>query len=135
MPHLDARGLRGQVAIVGAADTAVGKVPGIGPTELCIDAAKRALNDSGLAKDAIDGLITCNSMAEPYMYHAEAMAEYLQIFPGYCMSVGAGGGTTFSILHHAASAIATGFWLASLGKNSTSTSLARVSNCLIAAGR
>ena len=108
LPHPDARGLRGQVAIVGAADTAVGKVPGIGPTELCIDAAKRALNDAGLAKDEIDGLITCNSMAEPYMYHAEAMAEYLQIFPGYCMSVGAGGGTTFSILHHAASAIATG---------------------------
>jgi acetyl-CoA acetyltransferase len=47
-------------------------------------------------------------MAEPYMYHAEAMAEYMQIFPRYCMSVGAGGGTTFSILHHAASAIVTG---------------------------
>jgi acetyl-CoA acetyltransferase len=47
-------------------------------------------------------------MAEPYLYHAEAMAEYLQIFPRYCISVGAGGGTTFSILHHAASAIVTG---------------------------
>jgi acetyl-CoA acetyltransferase len=42
------------------------------------------------------------------LYHAEAMAEYLQIFPRYCISVGAGGGTTFSILHHAASAIVTG---------------------------
>jgi acetyl-CoA acetyltransferase len=47
-------------------------------------------------------------MAEPYMYHAEAIAEYLQIFPRYCISVAAGGGTTFSILHHAASAIVTG---------------------------
>ena len=100
--------LRGQVAIVGAADTVVGKVPELGPTELCIDAAKRALDDAGISKDQIDGLVTCDSMAEPYMYHAEAMAEYLQIFPDYCMGVGAGGGTTFSILHHAASAIATG---------------------------
>ncbi|MCY1466357.1 hypothetical protein D9M71_846460 [compost metagenome] len=35
----------------------------------------------------------------------------------------------------AASAIATGFWLMSDGKNVTPISLARVSSCLIAAGR
>ena len=100
--------LRGKVAIVGAADTQVGIVPDLSATQLCIDAALRALKDAGISKDQVDGLITCNSMAEPYMYHAEAMAEYLQIFPRYCMAVGAGGGTTFSILHHAASAIVTG---------------------------
>jgi acetyl-CoA acetyltransferase len=100
--------LRGKVAIVGAADTDVGKVPQYGATALCVEAARRALEDAGITKDQIDGLVTCNSMAEPYMYHAEAIAEYLQIFPRYCISVAAGGGTTFSILHHAASAIATG---------------------------
>jgi len=100
--------LRGQVAIVGAADTEVGKVPGLSATQLCVDAALRCLDDAGIGKDQIDGLVTCNSMAEPYMYHAEMIAEYMQIFPSYCISVGAGGGTTFSILHHAASAIATG---------------------------
>ena len=42
------------------------------------------------------------------MYHAEAMAEYLQICPRYCMSAATGGGTTFSVLHQAASAISTG---------------------------
>ena len=93
---------------MGAADTEVGKVPQYGATALCVEAARRALDDAGITKDQIDGLVTCNSMAEPYMYHAEAMAEYLQIFPRYCISVGAGGGTTFSILHHAASAIVTG---------------------------
>ena len=100
--------LRGKVAIVGAADTPVGKLPQFSPTGLCIDAARRVMADANITKDKIDGLITCNSMAEPYMYHAEAMAEYLQIFPRYCMSVGAGGSTTFSILHHAAAAIASG---------------------------
>jgi acetyl-CoA acetyltransferase len=100
--------LRGKVAIVGAADTDVGIVPDMGATQLCIDAARRALSDAGIGKEQVDGLVTCNAMAEPYMYHAEAMAEYLQIFPRYCISVGAGGGTTFSILHHAASAIVTG---------------------------
>jgi acetyl-CoA acetyltransferase len=100
--------LRGQVAIVGAADTAVGIVPDKTPLELCVEAALAAIDDAGLKKDQIDGLVTCNAMAQPLLYHAEAVAEYLQIFPRYCINVGAGGGTTFSILHHAASAIATG---------------------------
>ncbi|MFT5579364.1 MAG: acetyl-CoA acetyltransferase [Paraglaciecola psychrophila] len=101
-------GLRGKVAIVGAADTELGSVPHMSATQLCVDAALRAMADAGIEKKDIDGLITCNSMAQPYMYHAEAIAEYMQIFPRYCMSAGAGGGTTFSVLHHAASAIATG---------------------------
>jgi len=100
--------LRGQVAIVGAADTEVGKVAHMSATQLCIDAAQRALRDAGIGKDDVDGLVTCNSMAEPHMYHAEAMAEYLQIFPKYCVSAGAGGGTTFAVLYQAASAIAHG---------------------------
>ncbi len=100
--------LRGQAAIVGAADTEVGKVPHLGATALCVDAALRALNDAGITKDQIDGLVTCNSMAEPHMYHAETIAEYLQIFPRYCVTAAAGGGTTFSVLQNAVSAIATG---------------------------
>ncbi|MCH8058518.1 MAG: thiolase family protein [Proteobacteria bacterium] len=100
--------LRGKVAIVGAAETEVGKVPHFGATALCVDAARRAMNDAGISKDQVDGLVTCNSMAEPYMYHAEVIAEYLQIFPRYCVSANAGGGTTLSSLHHAATAIASG---------------------------
>ncbi|MEH7177980.1 thiolase C-terminal domain-containing protein [Neobacillus vireti] len=100
--------LRGKVAIVGAADTEVGVVPHMTSTQMCADAALRAMADAGISKDQIDGLITCNSRAESYKYHAEAMAEYLQIFPSYCINVATGGGTTFSILHHAITAIATG---------------------------
>ncbi len=100
--------LRGKVAIVGAADTEVGVVPHLGATGLCVDAITRALDDAGLTKNDVDGLITCNSMADPYLYHAEMIAEYLQIFPRYCLGAGAGGGTSFAVLHHAASAIATG---------------------------
>ena len=100
--------LRGQVAIVGAADTRVGKVPELSATQLCVDAALRALADAGIAKDQVDGLITCNSMAEPHMYHAEMIAEYLQIFPRLCITAAAGGGTAFAVLQHAAAAIVTG---------------------------
>ena len=100
--------MNGQVAIVGVADTEVGVVPGRSPTELCVEAALLALADAGLDKGDVDGLITCNSFAEPIMYHAEAVAEYLQIFPSTCMTVNTGGGTTVSVLRHAAAAILSG---------------------------
>ncbi len=100
--------LRGKTAIVGMADTKVGKLPHIGATELCVEAAMLALEDAGISKDQVDGLVTCHSMTEPHMYHAEAVAEYMQIFPRYCVTANAGGGTTFSVLQNAAAAIATG---------------------------
>lgn len=100
--------LRGKVAIIGAADTEVGIVPHMSATQLTIDAALKALDDAGLTKNDIDGLITCNSFAEPILYHAEAMAEYLQIKPKLCYSVQTGGGTTFSLVEHAAAAIVAG---------------------------
>jgi acetyl-CoA acetyltransferase len=100
--------LRGKVAIVGAADTEVGKLPHTSATGLCVEAALLALDDAGISKDQIDGLVTCHSMTEPHMYHAEAIAEYMQIFPRYCVTANAGGGTTFSVLQNAAAAIMTG---------------------------
>jgi acetyl-CoA acetyltransferase len=100
--------LRGKTAIVGSADTEVGKLPHMSATELCVDAALRALDDAGINKDQVDGLVTCHSMTEPHMYHAEAIAEYMQIFPRYCVTANAGGGTTFSVLQNAASAIVSG---------------------------
>ncbi len=100
--------LRGKVAIVGAADTEVGVVPHLSATQMYVKAAKLALEDAGITKDDVDGLITCNSWVEPYMYHAEMIAEYMQIFPRYCLNVATGGGTTLAIMQHAATAIATG---------------------------
>jgi acetyl-CoA acetyltransferase len=100
--------LRNKVAIVGIGDTDVGVVRGMSATQLYVQAARRALEDAGIDKGDIDGLVTCSSFAEPYLYHAEMIAEYMQIFPRYCMTVPTGGGTTLAIMHHAASAILTG---------------------------
>jgi acetyl-CoA acetyltransferase len=100
--------LSGSTAVVGAADTRVGKIPEMGPTELCVEAALLALRDAGIDKSQVDGLVTCNSMARPHMYHAEMIAEYMQIFPSYCVTTAAGGGTTFSAIRNAAAAIASG---------------------------
>lgn len=100
--------LRAATALVGACDTAVGVVPGVTPTELCAEAIRGAVTDAGLALADVDGLITCNAMAQPILYHAEAMAEYLQLFPKLCLTLPTGGGTTVTALAHAAAAILAG---------------------------
>ncbi len=100
--------LKNKVAIVGVGDTEVGVVRGYSATQLYVRAARLALEDAGLTKNDVDGLITCVSWAEPYLYHAEMIAEYMQIFPRYCITAPSGGGTTLAIMHHAASAILTG---------------------------
>jgi len=100
--------LKNKVAIVGVGDTEVGIVRGYSATQLYVKAARLALEDAGITKNDVDGLITCVSWVEPYLYHAEMIAEYMQIFPRYCITAPSGGGTTLAIMHHAASAIVTG---------------------------
>ncbi len=99
---------RGQVAIVGAADTAVGKITDLDCQALCAVAAEKALADAGLNFADVDGLVTCNAMSQPFLYPAEALAEYLQIFPNYCVGLGAGGAAAVSVIQHAALAIEAG---------------------------
>ncbi|MFM8356789.1 MAG: thiolase C-terminal domain-containing protein [Gammaproteobacteria bacterium] len=101
-------GLRGSTAIIGAYDTPVGRLPDRSATSLCVEAVQGAVRDAGLTLVDIDGLVTCNSMAQPYMYHAEAIAEYLGIRPRYCATAAAGGGATFTVLYQAALALAAG---------------------------
>ncbi|HIE88282.1 MAG: hypothetical protein ABGY43_13185 [bacterium] len=60
--------LRGKVAIVGAADTEVGIVPDLGATQLCIEAARRALADAGISKDQVDGFVTWNNWGRSKIY-------------------------------------------------------------------
>ena len=100
--------LRGSVAIIGMGETPVGALPNQGSTELCAEAARLALKDAGIHKSHVDGLITCNPWVEPHLYHAEMFAEYMQIFPRFCMTLNAGGATTLTAVLRAASAIVTG---------------------------
>ena len=96
------------IAIVGSFETDLGVVTDRGPMALGVQATLGAIADAGLKPSAIDGLITCNSLVTPIMYHAEATAEYCGLTPGHCLSVGTGGGTTYTALRYAAAAIQTG---------------------------
>ena len=50
------------MAIIGIADTDVGIDPERSATQLCVEAIAHALEDAGLRKDQVDGLITTISM-------------------------------------------------------------------------
>ncbi|PHV64895.1 hypothetical protein CSW57_21755 [Williamsia muralis] len=53
--------IRGRSAIVAVGNTIQGTVPGISADEIGVEALRQTLNNSGIAKSEIDGLITCKS--------------------------------------------------------------------------
>lgn len=68
------------VAIAGVGETAVGKLPGRHSTSLYIEAAKRAIEDAGIDKSEIDGLLTTASVVDDNVRHHIVIAEHLGLF-------------------------------------------------------
>ncbi|GAA4728270.1 thiolase family protein [Nocardioides endophyticus] len=100
--------MRGLVSIVGVGESRIGKVPDTTGLGLTAEAAKNAIEDAGIDKSEIDGLLTAYSFTEPYFMLGSVMCEYLGIKPRYCSSMVVGGATPGVMLTHAAAAIATG---------------------------
>jgi len=105
---MTAGALRNRAAIVGVGESDIGKVPGMSGLGLNAQAAKRALEDSGLRLSDIDGLLTAYSFTEPYFMLGSVLAEYLGLHPRYNASIVAGGASPAIMLKHAAEAIAAG---------------------------
>ncbi|MBI3936089.1 MAG: thiolase family protein [Betaproteobacteria bacterium] len=101
--------LRNKTVIVGVGASPQGKLPGSTPTTLGVEAFKRALDDSGLKKEQIDGLLTMPGTTSPEGgYNFARLGEALGIDPRYTGSLTLGGGTAGSILHLAAIAVNAG---------------------------
>ena len=101
-------GLRNKTAIVGVGEFDIGKVPNMTGLGLNAQAARRALDDSGLKIGDIDGLLTAYSFTEPYFMLGTVLCEYLGLKPRYCSALVAGGASPAVMLGHAAAAIAAG---------------------------
>lgn len=100
--------LRRKVAIVGIGETAVGKVPDLCPMQFHALPALQALEDAGLRKDQVDGVLTRGSHTEDFAMHSAVFAEYMGIHPRYTAKLHLGGATACAMVHHAAAAIASG---------------------------
>ncbi len=101
-------GLRNRVAIIGVGESTIGKVPHMTGLGLNAQAAKRALDETGLKPSDIDGLLTAYSMTEPYFMLGSVMCEYLGLKPTFNASMVVGGASPAIMLKHAAEAIVSG---------------------------
>ena len=99
----------GSIAIAGVGETRIGSLPEYGCLQLYALAAKAAIEDAGLSIGDIDGVLTIDSMAEPYRIHCTVFAEYMGIRSTYSMTCANGGATSCEMVAHAAAAIHAGY--------------------------
>jgi acetyl-CoA acetyltransferase len=105
LPHR----LRDRLAIAGVGASAQGRLDGCTPLDLSIEAFRRALDDAGLTKDDIDGLLTMPGTTSPEgSLHYLRFGEAVGIDPRYTGSLTMGGGTAGALVQMAALAIDAG---------------------------
>ena len=99
--------LHKKVAIVGVAESDIGRVPHKSKFQLSAEASRLALEDAGLSRQDVDGIFT-TIITEGGQFSTLLMAEYLGITPRYTDSTSIGGSSFVAYVQHAAMAIATG---------------------------
>lgn len=115
---------RGSVAVVGAAESDLGRVAdNMTPVDLMAQAVGRALADCGLKLSDVDGLFAATSQVRMAPL---ALAEYLGIRPAYFDGTNIGGSSFMSHLAHAHAAIEAGLCsVAVIAYGSTQRSVSR----------
>jgi acetyl-CoA acetyltransferase len=115
---------RGGVAIVGAAESDLGRVPDhTTPIDLMAQAAARALKQCGLTPKDVDGLFAATSQVRMATL---SLAEYLGVKPKYFDGTNIGGSSFMSHLAHAHAAIEAGLCsVAVIAYGSTQRSVSR----------
>jgi acetyl-CoA acetyltransferase len=83
--------------ISGAAATPYGKHPGLTTLDLMSDAAAAALDDAGLQRQDIDGLLCPYSSTLPHFMLATVFAEHFGLNPAYAHAIQLGGATGFAM--------------------------------------
>jgi acetyl-CoA acetyltransferase len=97
--------IRGETAIVGVGTTPQGELPGLSANEIAVDAIELALEDAGLEKSDVDGLITCKNLRSN-IGTDEQIGSLAGLNPKYSATLDYGTGN-FS-LHLAVMAVTTG---------------------------
>jgi acetyl-CoA acetyltransferase len=98
----------GRYAIVGVGESDVGRKLGRSGMALQLEAAKRALADAGLDKNAIDGVIARPSHAEPAFNYSAVLAGRMGIAPTYFTDIALSGAATAAMVLDAVAAIEAG---------------------------
>ena len=103
------------IAIVGVAETPIGKLPGRSAIQLQAEAAAAATRAAGLTKHDIDAVFSFSGYSQAMMLHASRVAEYLGLRPELAVVTDVGGpGTHHAALLNVAAAIDSGMCTAAL---------------------
>ena len=89
--------------ITGVGLTPFGKHPGRSTLDLMSEAAGAALDDAGLARRDVDGLLTGYSTTFPHLMLSTVFAEHFGLVPTYAHAIQLGGATGFAmamLAHH-----------------------------------
>lgn len=97
-----------QVAVTGIGESPIGSIPDMDSINLYAAACLEAVDDAGLEKDDIDGLVTGYSLVDPKLMHSTVVTDYLGLNLVYNESLRLGGATPFAGVCHAANAVRQG---------------------------
>ena len=75
--------IRGKVAVIGIGLSPVGRVPGKSALWLAADASLKAIQDAGLTKQDVDGVLCSHAFASPFHRFSVALSEYIGIVPTF----------------------------------------------------
>lgn len=105
----DLKLLSDRTAIAGIGLSRFGKLPGVSAMGFALEASKRAIEDAGISRDGIDGVLVLMApmMGEQHGW-ASRVAAYLGITPSFCSTMDMGGATPIGMIQTAATLIHAG---------------------------
>jgi len=94
--------LRDRYAIAGIGLSRFGKLPGTSAMGFCLEAAKHAIDDCGIPRDELDGVLVAfpSQQGEAHGW-ASRVAAFLGIRPAFCSTMDMGGATSIGMLQTA----------------------------------
>src|SRR2546428_7369327 len=103
--------LRDRYAIAGVGLSRFGKLPGTSTMGFTLEAARRAIEDCGVARDAIDGVLALMPavMGEQHGW-ASRGAAFLRLPPSFCSTMDMGGAPPLRMIQTPVIAIEAGFF-------------------------
>lgn len=96
------------IVIAGMGQTSVGALTGKNSMQIQVEAAKLAIEDAGIDKSEIDGLINTITRTDKYLMPSLVLGEHLDIEPNYTYTSSMGGMSGIDMIVHAIMAIRQG---------------------------
>ncbi len=97
---------KNKIVIAGVGETEQGKIPDKSSFHFLSQASKLAIEDAGIKKSDVDGLVTAFSLVEHTFMHCTTFADYFGLRPRFFSSVAVGGATAVWMVAEAAMALA-----------------------------